>query len=111
MGKIIDRRLIGAINQFNVSGSENVAGGGGGSTITINNNVDGYMLKATGVPGTIEGVPTFVSSSTGLTLSSGTMYISGSGNYLNLHGSNATGEQVRFQVEISGGLLKIVDQG
>jgi len=109
MARILDRRLIGAINQFNVSGSENV-GGGGGSSLVINNNVDGYMLKATGQANTVEGVPTFLSSSTGITLKDGNMYISGSGNYLNLHGINASGEQVVFQMEISGGLLKIVDQ-
>jgi hypothetical protein len=110
VARIIDRRLLGAVNQFNVSGSENAGGGGGGSGIIINNNVDGYILKATGVSNTIEGIPTFLSSSAGLTVKDGNMYISGSGNYLNLHGTSHTGEQVKFQVEISGGLLKIVDQ-
>ena len=110
MARIIDRRLIGAINQFNVSGSETEGGGGGGSGITINNNVEGYMLKATGLANTVEGIPTFLSSSTGLTIKDGGMYISGSGNYLSLHGTNGNGEQVKFQVEVSGGLLKILDQ-
>ena len=68
------------------------------------------ILKATGDSNTIEGIPTFLSSSAGLTVKDGNMYISGSGNYLNLHGTSHTGEQVKFQVEISGGLLKIVDQ-
>ena len=110
MSRILDRRLIGAINQFNISGSENVAGGGGGSGLTITNNVDGYILKATGQANTVEGIPTFISGSTGMTIKDGDLYVSGSGNYLTLHGTNGSGEQIQFQVEISGGLLKIVEQ-
>ena len=107
--RIIDRRSIGAINQFNVSGSENNSGGGGGgSSLTITNNVDGYILKATGEANRVEGIPSFVSSSSGITGSLG-VYVSGSNNYLYLHGTDATGQATQFKVEIEGGLLKVVD--
>jgi len=52
--------------------------GGGGSGVTINNNVDNYILTATGVANTIQGEPNFSFSGSTLTVSGSTI-ISGSG--------------------------------
>jgi len=107
---VLDRRLIGAINQFNVSSSQNItgSGGGGGAGVTITNNQDGYILKATGEANRIEGIPSFVSSSTGISASLG-MYVTGSNNYLYLHGLDANGVATQFKVAIEGGIIKVVD--
>ena len=84
---------------------------GGGSRLTINNNVDGYILKATGQANTVEGIPQLRWDATNTALSaSSDVYISGSNNYLYLHGTDATGQTVRFQVAVSGGLLQIIDE-
>ena len=84
---------------------------GGGSSLTITNNVDGYILKATGQANTIEGIPQLKWDSSNTALSaSGDVYVSGSNNYLYLHGTNSEGQTVRFQVAVSGGMLKIVDE-
>ena len=105
---VLDRRLLGPIRNSmggNISGS---AGGGGGSGITINNNVDGYILKATGVANTISGIPQLQWNTANTALSaSADIYVSGSSNYLYLHGSNANGETVRFRVKVSGSMLQV----
>jgi len=108
MSKVIPRRMVGPINK-SMGGDPDPASGGSG--VTINNNVDGYILKATGIADTIEGIPqlTWDSSNTALS-ASGDIYISGSNNYLYLHGTNAAGQTVRFQVEIEGNILKIVGE-
>ena len=87
--------------------------GGGGSEVTIRNNVDGYILKATGESNVIEGTPQFVSSSTGIT-SSVDFYISGSnspsaGPNLFIQGSDADGNLSKMKVVVENGFLKIVD--
>tara|TARA_R100000005_G_C4825740_1_gene104694 strand:- start:222 stop:545 length:324 start_codon:yes stop_codon:yes gene_type:complete len=98
---ILDRRLLGPLNQFPVSG-------GGAGSLTIDNNVDGYILKATGDPNKIEGIPQLKWDSTNTTLSaSSDVYISGSNNYLYLHGSDADGNTVRFKVQVSGSILRL----
>ena len=109
MGKIIDRRILGPVIT-QMGGNSNPAGGGG-SSLTIENNVDGYILKATGAPNTVKGIPELQwnEAHTALT-GSGDIYVSGSNNYLYLHGTNANGETVRFQVAIEGHILKIVNE-
>ena len=83
----------------------------GGSSLTINNNVDGYILKATGQANTVEGISQLRWDATNTALSaSSDVYVSGSNNYLYLHGTNSDGQTVRFQVAVSGGLLQIVDE-
>jgi len=88
-------------------------GGGGGSGITIQNNVDGYVLKATGQDNIIEGMPQFVSSSTGLTASTD-FYVSGSsyadGPYLAIQGTDADGNLSKIKLHVSGGFLKVIDE-
>jgi hypothetical protein len=89
--------------------------GGGGTTggITIQNNVDGYVLKATGQDNIIEGMPQFVSSSTGLTASTD-FYVSGSsyadGPYLAIQGTDADGNLSKIKLHVSGGFLKVIDE-
>ncbi len=51
---------------------------GGGSGVTINNNVDNYILTATGTANTIQGEPNFTFDGSTLTVSGSTI-ISGSG--------------------------------
>jgi hypothetical protein len=92
-----------------VSGSG--GSGGGGSSLTITNNVDGYILKATGESNRIEGIPTFTHNSTTNAISaSSDLYITGSNNYLYLHGYNETGQAVRFKVAISGSLFQVAEE-
>ena len=104
---ILDRRILGLTTQFPVSGSSSSGGGG----ITITNNVSGYILKATGVANPVEGIPNLRWDSTNTALSaSGDVYISGSSNYLYLHGIDDTGATVRFKVDIAGNILKVIGE-
>ena len=102
---IIDRRMLGPIREE--MGGEVVHTDSG---LTISNNTAGYILKATGQAGKIEGIPNLVWDSANTVLSSSAdLYISGSSNNLYLHGTNNLGEAVRFKISIDGGILKIVD--
>lgn len=108
-GKVLPNRMLGPINKS--MGGNSDPSGGGGSSLTITNNIDGYILKATGTPNTIEGIPQLQWDSSNTVLSaSSDVYISGSNNYLYLHGTNESGETVRFQVAVSGSLLKIIGE-
>ena len=49
---IIDRRMLGPIKEE--MGGETVHSG---STLSISNNVAGYLLRATGQEGVVEGLP------------------------------------------------------
>ena len=105
------RRLLGAINN-SMGGfvSASIGGGGGGSSLTITNNVDGYILKATGDPNRIEGISTLThDSTTGAISASADVYITGSNNYLYLHGTNENGTPVRFRVVVNGSILQIAE--
>ena len=102
----IFRRTLGPVNQFPVSGS----GGGGGSSLTITNNTAGNILMATGEANRIEGIPelTYASSSAGASLSASTdLYISGSGNYLYINGTDQNGLLRKIKVAVEGGLLVV----
>ena len=104
----IFKRTLGPVNQFPVSGS---GGGGGGSSLTITNNTPGNILMATGEANRIEGIPelSYASSSAGASLSASTdLYISGSGNYLYLNGTNAEGHTIKFKVAVDGNILRII---
>ena len=81
----------------------------GGGSLTITNNVAGYILKATGTPNTVEGIPQlrWDSSKTALT-ASGDIYVSGSANYLYLNGTNAAGHTIKFKVAVDGSILRII---
>lgn len=109
MGKLGGKRLLGPINTVmggNQSGTS--GGGGGGSGVTITNNIDGYILKATGEANRIEGIPNLRYNSTQNALTaSADMYVSGSNNYLYLHGTDTSGNTVRFRVRPHGGILKV----
>jgi len=102
------RRMLGPVRDVmggNISGS-----GGTSGTLEIKNNVAGYILKATGTPNSIEGIPNLRYNSTDNALtSSADMYVSGASNYLYIHGTDDTGAAKKFRIEISGSLFKIVD--
>ena len=114
----IPRRMLGPITKemggdTTQTGS---SGGGGGSSLTITNNVNGYILKATGNPNRIEGIPQlqYDSTRTTLTASAG-IYITGSSsglgdNYLYLHGTDNLGRATQFKMMISGGMLRVAKQ-
>jgi hypothetical protein len=104
---VIPRRMLGLINKE--MGGDSDPTGGGGSGLTITNNVDGYILKATGEANRVEGVEAIQYSTSGgpqLQISAST-YISGAANYLYMQGANAAGDPARYQVHVSGGLLYV----
>jgi len=112
----IPRRLLGPITI--VMGGDQVpsgSSGGGGGDVTITNNINGYILKATGDANRVEGIPQlqYDSSRATLTASAG-IYISGSNdpgdNYLYLHGTDSTGAKKQFKIEISGSMFKVISQ-
>lgn len=113
----LPRRMLGPIRLEmggSVTGSE--GGGGGGSSLTITNNVDGYILKATGEANRIEGISQlqYDSARSTLTASAG-IYITGSAggvgdNYLYLHGTDNQGRPTQFKMMISGGMLRVAQQ-
>lgn len=114
----IPRRMLGPITKemggdTTQTGS---SGGGGGGSLTITNNVNGYMLKATGDPNRIEGISQlqYDSARNTLTASSG-LYITGSSsglgdNYLYLHGTDSSGNPTQFKMMVSGGVLRVAQQ-
>jgi hypothetical protein len=95
--------------------SSSAGSGGGGSSLTISNNISGYVLRATGEADRIAGIPQlrYDTNRTTLTASAG-IYISGSNdpgdNYLYLHGTDSTGAKRQFKIEVSGSLFKVVAQ-
>ncbi len=105
---VLDKRLLGPIKNEMGGDPQGGSGGGGGSSLTIQNNVDGYVLRATGQANTVKGIPElrWNEAQTALT-GSADMYISGSNNYLYLHGSDADGNTVRFKVKIDGSLMRV----
>ena len=100
------RRMLGPVHSQmggNVSGSSD---SGGGSSLTITNNVDGYVLKATGENNRIEGIPQLqYDSDTSTLLSTANLYVSGSMNYLYLHGTDESGQPAKFKVAIQGHIV------
>jgi hypothetical protein len=101
--------MLGPINT--VMGGEmssSAGGGGGGSSLTITNNVNGYLLQATGEQNRLEGIPALQYDSSTTTLSSSAnLYVSGSTHYLYLHGLDESGQPAKFKVAIEGGILTI----
>ena len=103
------RRILGPIN-VEMGGDPNPSsgGGGGGGSITIENNTDGNMIKATGLSDKISGISEFKFDGTDLKAEAD-LYISGSSNNLFLQGSDEDGNQnVLFRIEIVGGIFKAV---
>lgn len=103
---VIPRRMLGIINK-EMGGDSNPSGPSGGG-LTITNNVDGYILKATGESSRIEGIPAvkYSAASAELEISAST-YISGAANYLYMHGKNASGADAQYKIHVSGGLLYV----
>lgn len=102
------KRLLGPINAVMGGDQEATPGGGGGGGLTITNNVDGYILKATGEANRVEGISNLQwNGSQNALTASADMYVSGSNNYLYIHGSDSSGNTVRFRVSVSGSVLKV----
>jgi hypothetical protein len=101
------RRMLGPIIT-EMGGSLSGSGGSGGDGLTITNNVSGYVLKATGEANRIEGIPQLQYDAGTSTLNANAnLYVSGSTNYLYIHGTNEAGEQVKFKVAVQGHILDI----
>ena len=101
------KRTLGPINQFPVSSS---AGGGGGTSLTITNNAPGNILMATGESNRIEGIPglSYTSGSEGASLSANTdLYLSGSGNYLYINGTDQNGLLTKIKIAVNGGVMTV----
>ena len=96
----------------NITRIGNVGSAAGGSGLTINNNVNGYILKATGDSSIIEGMPQFVSSSTGISASVD-VYLTGSNTStfpnLFIQGTDANGNISKMKIVVENGFLKMVD--
>jgi len=106
---------LGSSFTMNKLGPSSGGGGAGSGGITIQNNVDGYILKATGQDNIIEGMPQFVSSSTGLTASVD-LYVSSSLSadgsapaQLFIQGSDPNGNGSKMKIIVENGFLKMVD--
>lgn len=88
------------INSLTGGGS----GGGGGSGITINNNTDGNILRATGNSNSISGIDTFkyISDSN---------IVSGSGQIqaqsFAFEGTNPSGVKVLYRLQVIDGMLTL----
>ena len=111
------RRMLGQIRREmgGTTMDSGSSGGGGGSGITITNNVNGYILKATGDSNRIEGISQlrYDSARNALTASAD-IVITGSGhpgaNYLYLHGSDQEGNARTFKVEVTGAMFRVMGQ-
>ena len=94
---VLDRRLLGPIKSQMGGDPDPSSGGGGGVTIT--NNVEANK---------VEGIPQLRWNSSDVALSaSADIYVSGSNNYLYLHGSDADGKTVRYRFRVSGSILQV----
>ena len=121
MGVLGGQRVLGPVSSQ--AGGESIpSSGGGGGSVTINNNVDGYLVKATGVSNTLTGLSaltydgsTFTSNATNM-IANGTsftantdLYVSGSSNNLFINGTNEGGIRRKFRIDISAGILQIIE--
>jgi hypothetical protein len=97
---VIPRRMLGPIDK-EMGGDADLTGSDG---LTIQNNVAGNMLMATGNPNIISGVSNinFKDGSLNITAS---VNLSGASNYLYLQGTNAAGVPQMFKFAVSGGVL------
>ena len=98
---IIAKRILGPVSQFPVEAAQ------GGGSLTIQNNVSGRLLRATGGASTISGVTGLAYDGDEFDVSMD-LYIQGSGNNLFLDGTDETGSSTKYRIEIVGGLLKTV---
>ena len=113
----LPRRMMGQIRREmgGTTMDSGSSGGGGGGSLTITNNVNGYILKATGDANRIEGISQLQYDSTRNALTaSADIVVTGSGhpgaNYLYLHGSDQNGNARTFKVEVTGSMLRVLGQ-
>jgi len=103
------RRILGPIN-IEMGGDPNPSGssGGGGGTLEIENNVEGYMLKSVGDSSKISGVEALQFDGFDVRATAD-LYVTGSGNNIFFQGSDAEGNlNVLYRIEVSGGIFKAV---
>ena len=100
--------MLGQISK-EMGGDSSLSGGDG---LTIQNNVNGNMLVATGDPSIISGVSTvnYKSTAAGEQFNvTASLNVTGANNYLYLQGTTINGEVSTFKVAVSGGILRIVE--
>jgi len=101
------RRTLGPIN-VELGGDPNPSGSAAGvGEVTINNNIDGYLLRAVGINNTISGMSAFTYDGSSAFTVDGDLKVSGSSNNLFIQGSDADGNlNILHRIEISGGVFK-----
>ena len=107
MGVLGGQRILGPINSQ--AGGESIPStGGGGGSVTINNNVDGNLVKATGVSNTLTGLSELTFDGSTFTTNTD-FYVSGSSNSFFMNGTNVAGVRRKFRIDITSGILQIVE--
>ena len=94
-----------------IAGESGGGGGGGGGSLTINNNVEGNILKSVGSSDTISGqspsaFPANTLLSGSYTTATGNQGLVGDFSALYIDGIGADGNKQRFQLVLSGGILQ-----
>jgi len=101
------RRTLGPIIT-EMGGDPNPSSGGGGGSLTLENNISGYMFRSVGSSDKISGVEEFQFDGSKLKAQAD-LQISGSGHNLIIQGSDSDGNLNRmFKIEVSGGIFKAV---
>ena len=103
---IMDRRILGYVNQFPAAPSGSTGGGGG--SITIQNNESGFMLKATGGSSTIAGVEEISYDGSTFAIESD-VYVKSSKKFY-IDGTDSSGAGTKYRIGIEGGILKVEEQ-
>jgi len=108
MSRLGGRRTLGPIKSQLGGDNSPPTGGGGGGSLTINNNIDGNILKSDGSATEISGMgdlryeTSYINASTDF-------YVSGSQNNLYIQGEDHEGnENVMYRIQVSGGVLMVV---
>jgi hypothetical protein len=114
MASIINRRVLGPVKTQmggNTGGSSDSGGDGDGSSLTINNNVSGHVLKSIGSSNTITGhatsaFPANTLLSGAYSAATGDQGMVGDFSALYVDGIGADGSKQRYQLVLSGGILQ-----
>ncbi len=108
MSRLGGRRTLGPIKSQLGGDNSPPTGGGGGGSLTINNNIDGNILKSDGVADEISGISSMRYETSYINTQTD-FYISGSNNNLYIQGEDNEGnENVMYRIQVSGGILMVV---
>jgi len=108
MSRLGGRRTLGPIKSQLGGDNSPATGGGGSGSLTINNNIDGNILKSDGSADEISGISVLRYESTHIN-SQTDFRISGSNHNLYIQGEDHEGNKnVLYRMEISGGILMAV---